>query len=266
MTPQQIVNELSKRHKKPPLKALRAALEQRDAVAPLLLDELDQLLARLNEILDTARTEEEFLEMGSKLLREFERKPSPMFYGFLLAAEWKQKEAYRRFAALLSWNWAGAPGLLSELVYENVGAAVMAELYDGDPSPLFNLILDHAAGESIRFWQWRALILLVLRGALDIGAVRKFLVRAFDDLEQEPESHVWSGWEEVIIYFGLEDLVPLVERAHAVQRIQDGTIEEFREKFAYALAHPERPIEDEALHPIEGIKAVIEWAVEVRWP
>ena len=55
-----------------------------------------------------------------------------------------------------------------------------------------------------------------------------------DELEQEPEQHVWPGWEEVIIYFGLKDLTPLVERAHPVQRIRDGTVEEFRGKFGHA--------------------------------
>ncbi len=152
------------------------------------------------------------------------------------------------------------------IAHAPVAFAFMAELYDGDPSPLFNLLLNHAAIEPIRFWQWRTLILLVLRRALDLGVVRKFLVRAFEELEQKAESHVLSGWEEVIIYFRLEDLIPLVERAHARELIQDGTIEEFREKFAYALAHPEKPIEDEELLPFEGLMEVIDWAVEARWP
>ncbi len=45
MAPEQILRELSKRHRKPPMQALQAAMEQRDAVAPLMLDELDLLLA-----------------------------------------------------------------------------------------------------------------------------------------------------------------------------------------------------------------------------
>ncbi len=113
-----------------------------------------------------------------------------MFYGFLLA-EWKKKEANPRFAELLGWPWAGAPSLLSEMAHVELGPAAMAEIYNGDPSPLFDRLLNDDAGdEDIRFWQLRALILLVLRGALDRNAVRKFLARAFDELEQEPEQHV----------------------------------------------------------------------------
>jgi len=99
------------------------------------------------------------------------------------------KEAYRRFAELLSWNWAGAPGLLSELVYENVGAAVMAELYDGDPSPLFNLLLDHTASESIRFWQWRTLILLVLRADTADCDDRRLILAADHPIVMRSSSH-----------------------------------------------------------------------------
>jgi hypothetical protein len=262
MTPDEIVQELSRRHRKPPMPALQAAIEQRAEVAARLLGELDRLLARLNAITEKAETEQEFLALGSELLS----RPSPVFYGFLLAAEWKQKDAYPRFAELLSWSWAGAPDLLSDMVHAELGPAVMAEIYDGDPSPLFDLLLDDSGDEDIRFWQWRTLILLVLRGALDLDALRTFLVRAFDELEQEPESHVWAGWEEFILYFGLEDLTPLVERAHAVQRIRDGTIEEFRRKFAWSLAHPEHPLGLDEVRPFRGLMSEIEWAVETRWP
>ncbi len=149
MTPDEILRELSKRHRKPPMPALQAALEQRAEVAPLMLDELDLLLARLNEILEKAETEQAFLSMGSKLLR----KPSPMFYGFLLATEWKQKEAYPRFAELLGWPWAGAPSLLLEMAHAELEPAIMDEIYDGDPTPVFDLHLDDAGDEDIRFWQ-----------------------------------------------------------------------------------------------------------------
>ena len=99
MTPDEIVQELSRRHRKAPMPALQAAIEQRADVAPRMIGELDRLLARLNAITEKAETEQEFLALGSELLS----RPSPVFYGFLLAAQWKQKEAYPRFAELLSW-------------------------------------------------------------------------------------------------------------------------------------------------------------------
>jgi hypothetical protein len=59
-----------------------------------------------------------------------------------------------------------------------------------------------------------------MRMRAGIHTLRGLLIRGFDELEQEPNLMVWSGWwESVIIYFGLTDLVPLVERAHAAERM-----------------------------------------------
>jgi hypothetical protein len=51
------------------------------------------------------------------------KKPSALFYGFFLAVDWKQKEAFRPFAELLSWPEAMLPSLLSEpVVSEDVAS------------------------------------------------------------------------------------------------------------------------------------------------
>ena len=217
---------------------LRAALEQEEALAPRFEAELDRILAEFDVMMETAETEKQYISMGKKLFR----KPSPLFYGFLLAAEWKRKQAYSRYAELLRWSWAGNPNVLSETLFCDLGPRVMAELYDGDPEPLYKLMLDPGADELIRFWQFRTFILLVEKGAMDKETLRAFLVRCFKELEQEPDMHVWYGWEEVIVYFGFFDLIPLAEHAHSVQRIRDRTIEDFREDYAYARAHPEEPV------------------------
>ncbi|PPQ28247.1 hypothetical protein CCR94_18310 [Rhodoblastus sphagnicola] len=254
------MKELAKRHDDLPVDALNAALEQPDAVAPLFEAEIDRLIGQFEEILENAKSDRQYASLCKKLLR----KPSALFYGFLLAAEWRRTEAYPRYASLLQWSWAGEPNLLSETVFSDVGPRVMAEIYDGNPVPLFNLLLDHTAHDSIRFWQFRTLIILVIKGELDMPTLKAFLVRAFDELEQEPEQHVWRGWEEVIIYFGLEDLIPLVERAHNVQRILEGTIEEFRANYAYARAHPDEPIENDPVVPFKGLQEELNWAFANR--
>ncbi|MCW2319011.1 hypothetical protein M2322_004580 [Rhodoblastus acidophilus] len=248
MTPEQIFKALSRNDDEFPEAALQAALQQRDALAPMFEAEAERLMKQFDEIMDKSKTEKQYAAAGEKLMRT----PSPLFYGFLLAAEWKRKEAYRYYAYLLAWSWAGTPNLLSEIVYSDQAARLMAEIYDGDPTPLFNLLVDQYADQSYRFWQFRTLILLVKKGALDLATVKDFLIRAFDLLEQEPEQHVWRGWEQVIIYFGLDELIPLVERAHKAEWILEGTIEEFRERWAYARAHPEAPIEGDVIAPYQG--------------
>lgn len=260
MKSKDILKALATKEDVVPTAALQAALEQRDEIAPLLLAETALLLRQFKEALDKAETDRQYVSACKKLTKT----RSPLFYGFLLAAEWKQTEAFPFYAQLLTWSWSGTPNLLSEIVFHDLGARIMAEIYNGDPKPLFGLLLDETADESIRYWQWRTVILLGVRGTFSLEMLRRFLTHAFDDLEHEPDLHVWVGWEEVIIYFGLEDLIPLVEKAHAAQFIRDRTIEDFCADYAYARAHPEQPLKGESIVPFRGLFEEAELAAELR--
>ena len=87
------------------------------------------------------------------------------------------------------------PNLLSEpVVSEDVASRLLAELYDGDPASLFKLLMDRNASGSVRVWQWRTLIRVAINNEIDHDNLRSLLARAFDDLEQERDLMVWSGW------------------------------------------------------------------------
>jgi hypothetical protein len=106
----------------------------RSEVAPLMLAELKRLLGAFDANLG-APTEKEFRAKMKQAIK----KPSALFYGFFLAAEWKQKEAFRPFTELLSWPEAMLPNLLSERVAsEDVASRLLAEFYDGDPVSLLS--------------------------------------------------------------------------------------------------------------------------------
>jgi Protein of unknown function (DUF1186) len=96
MNANDVMKDLSRNHKRFPKAALRAAVTMRSEVAPLMLNELKRLLAAFNAGLDAPTEEEHNAKMKEAL-----KTPSPLFYGFFLAAEWKQKEAFRPFAELL---------------------------------------------------------------------------------------------------------------------------------------------------------------------
>ena len=85
--------------------------------------------------------------------------------------------------------------------------------------------------------------------------------RAFDELEQE--QHVLVGWEAVIIYFGLDDLIPLVKQAHAVQRIATERSMIFANN-APMRAHPDQPIKGDAIVPFKGLWPEVDWGVANR--
>jgi hypothetical protein len=157
------------------------------------------------------------------------------------------------------------PNLLSEpVVSEDVASRLLAEFYDGDPLSLFKLLTNRHASDSVRFWQWRTLIRMVIKGEIDQDALRGLLIHAFDNLEQERDLMVWSGWESVIIYFGFADLVPLVERAHATQRMFQRTIDDFNREWADARVHPDCPFKGDAIEFYRCLTDEVDSAVDSR--
>jgi len=158
-----VMKELSKNHTRPPVAALHAAVTLRSEVAPLILAELKRLLATFDANLD-APTEKEYMAT----MKQAVKAPSPLFYGFFLSAEWKQKEAFRPFSELLSRPEAMLPILWSEpVVSGDVASRLFAEFYDGDSASLFKLLMGQNASDSVRFWQWRTLIRVAINNEID---------------------------------------------------------------------------------------------------
>ena len=173
MNADDVMKDLSRKHKRLPKAALSAAVTLRSEVAPLMLVELKRLLAAFDANLD-APTEKEY----KAKMKQAVKAPSPLFYGFFLAAEWKQKEAFRRFAEFLGWREAMLPNLLSEaVVSEDVASRILAQFYDGDPLSLFKLLMDRNASDSVRFWQWRTLIRVAIHNEIDHDTLRSLLFR-----------------------------------------------------------------------------------------
>jgi hypothetical protein len=149
-------------------------------------------------------------------------------------------------------------------VSEDVASRILAQFYDGDPLSIFKLLMDRYASDPVRFWQWRTLIRVAINNEIDHDTLQSLLTRAFDDLEQEPNLMIRSGWESVIIYFGLTDLVPLVERAHAAERMFERTMGDFNGDWAYARAHPECPFEGDPIEFYRGLTVELDSAIGSR--
>ena len=260
MNANDVVRTLSRKHKRLPAAALEAAVSMRAEVAPLMLEKLQSLIAAMNATLE-APTEREHLAQ----LKRAVTAPSPVFYGFFLAAEWKQTEAFQPFTELLGWPHAMMPNLLSEAVAsEDVGSRVLAEFYNGDLASLLKLLTDRDGVDSVQFLQWRTLIRLGVKDQIHRETLQRLLARAFDELEPEADRLVWSGWESVIIYFGLTDLVPLVERAHEGERMFERTIDDFHREWAYARANPDCPFKGDPIVVYRGLMAEVAEAIESR--
>jgi hypothetical protein len=229
MTPSQIMKGLSKKHDRWPGAALEAASAQRSEVRPLLLEELSRGVAEIETI--------EAAGFPESSVKRFLKAPSPLFYGVFLLGEWREKAAYRPLARLMRFPWVAHDNCLGEPAIEEPGYRLMASVFDGDPQPIFDIILDDGSDPSVRFWQWHALTLIALQGNLDRTVAAGFARQAFERLSRDDdEKLVWGGWEKLISRLALTDLAPLVRQAHDADLLVESTYEEFQEELSYAIA------------------------------
>ena len=169
-----------------PTEAIRAATVDRSTVAPLLLDAIDRCEP-------TSEVEE-----------------NGLFMAFHLLGQWREKSAYRTIARFL--RRPDVELILGDGITETAHR-VLASVFDGDPHPIYEIILDSEADEIVRGRACDALVILVLRGELDRTVVAEFLRSAFDDLQPRDICFVWDGWQCAIALLALVELVPLVREA-----------------------------------------------------
>ena len=174
-----------------PREALKAASAGRVEMVPLFIEEIETFLA---------------LEPAAR------EKPTPLFFIFHLLGEWREKAAYRPLARLLR-----LPGHEVDRIFGDgittTSHRVMAAVFDGDPEPLFDIILDPKAEEFIRAGMCEALSMLTLRGELDRAVAGRFLRDAFIEIRPQAECYVWVGWQSAIAILGMSDLRLLVKKA-----------------------------------------------------
>jgi hypothetical protein len=174
-----------------PKAALRVASAHRVEMVSVFLDAIDSYLA----LAPTDRA-----------------KPNPLFFIFHLLGEWREKSAYRPIARLLRCPSHEVDAILGDAT-TGTSHRVMAAVYEGDPRPLYDIILDPNADEFIRSRMCEALAMAVLAGELDRDVAGRFLRDAFMELCPQARSFVWNGWQNAIAMLGLSELTILVKRA-----------------------------------------------------
>ena len=156
-------------------------------------------------------------DMVPLFLRAIEQPaPSPsvenaLFFAFHLLGQWREQSAYRPLAALLRRPPEEVEPILGDARIVT-SHRVMAAVFDGDPSPLYEIILDTQADESIRERMLDALVILTLHGQLPRQEAARFLKSCYTDLQPQGECAVWEGWQAAISRLGLRELQPLVQQ------------------------------------------------------
>jgi hypothetical protein len=216
MDAQQILHDLTW-YEELPVAALRAADENRDRMVPVFLAEIEHWLTADEE----ARWQ-----------------PNPLFFIFHLLGSWREKSAYRVLARFLRSTPLHMEEILGDCETET-SHRVMAGVFDGDPQPLFGIILDRHAGEFIRSRMLEALAMLTLRGDLPREETAGFLRKCWDELWPRQDCFVWHGWQSTIAMLGLSELRPLVLRAFACGAIDRHwmRVSDFDRDLSHAIEH-----------------------------
>jgi hypothetical protein len=220
MEPEKILHELTYAEGLP-REALKAASAQRGEMLPLFLEEIEAYLA---------------LEPAAR------GKPTPLFFIFHLLGEWRDNAAYRPLARLLRLPRRDADAIFGDGI-TTTSHRVMAAVFDGDPEPLCDIILDPNAEEFIRAGMCEALAMVTVQGELDRAVAGRFLRDAFIDLQPQRQNFVWVGWQSAIAMLGMSDLKILVKKAFDRGFIDSHVLgfEHFEQDLRRGIEHPGEP-------------------------
>ena len=136
-----------------------------------------------------------------------------VFWSFYMLGEYRWRPAYGLMASLLAIPSDRLEAALGEMVLI-LAPRVMANVFDGDPAPLYAIIEDEWADGTLRECLIDTLVMAVRRGTLGREAFRTWLAHAFSRLQPQGPHSVWFGWEKAIGILGFADLVPFVKKAN----------------------------------------------------
>ena len=204
-----------------PREALKAASAQRVEMLPLFLEEIENYLA---------------LEAAARA------KPTPLFFIFHLLGEWREKAAYMPLARLLRLPRRDVDAIFGDGI-TTTSHRVMAAVFDGDPEPLYDIILDPNAEQFMRAGMCETLAMVTVRGELDRAAAGRFLRDAFMELQPQRQNYVWVGWQSAIAMLGMTDLKFLVRKAFDRGFIDSHVLgfDHFEEDLRQGIEHPGEP-------------------------
>jgi hypothetical protein len=203
--------------KRLPIEAIRAASADRARAAPIFVHAIEQFLSP-----DSDRSAKDSL-----------------FFIFHLLGDWRAKSAYRPLARLMRCPPDDIDEIFGGALVET-SHRVLAAVFDGDPGPLYDVILDPEADEFIRSRMLEAIAIVTLNDELPSAEAARFLRACYDEIKPQEECFVWHGWQSAIAFLGLVELKPLVEQAFARGFISRGWLglDDFEEDLQKGVDDP----------------------------
>src|SRR5258708_2490031 len=173
MTIQEIVRELEPYTGRFPKEAMKAAIEEREAITPELLRIVEAMAANPAEV----ATREDYM--------------LPVFVLYLLA-QFREKRAYPSIVKMFSAPGETSYDLVGDTVTEGL-KRIFASVYDGNPTPLYGLIENEEANEYVRDAGSNTLLVLEHTGQMARSEVVEYFRSLFRGKLQRTHSFAWDG-------------------------------------------------------------------------
>jgi len=236
MTIPEILKELEPYTGRFPMKAMRAAIEQREAITPELLRVLESVAA----------APAEWAGRKDNML--------PLFAIFLLA-QFRERPAYPLVVKIVS-----APGeipfdLFGDTITEGL-SHILASVYDGNPAPLHGLVESEQVNDFVRSAALSSFLVLENTGQMPRETVLDYLRSLFQGRLQRTPSYAWSSLVCTVADLPAPELLEDVRRAYT-EGLVDETVADL-EGIERDVATP-KPWRRERQHLITDAIAEMEW-------
>jgi hypothetical protein len=188
MDPAELIPRLAY-HGKIPVEAIHEARDNWTSAAPAFVQAIEQFLSG-----DRSAT-------------------ASLWIIFHLLGESRENSAYRPLARLLRCPSDDIEEIFAATDCETVHR-VMEAVFDGDPKPLYEVILDPKADEYVRGRMLETIAMVTLNGTLAREEASRFLQACYADIIPQDTCVAWDGWQRAVALLGLADLKPLVEQVY----------------------------------------------------
>jgi hypothetical protein len=207
MTIPEILKQLEPYTGEFPLKALRAAIEQREAITPELLRVVEAIAANPTE----------FAQQDDYML--------PVFALYLLA-QFREKRAFPAVVKMFSAPGQTSYKLVGDTVTEGL-KQILASVYDGNPAPLHGLIENEEVDEFVRDAAINALLVLENTGQMPRAEVIEYFRSLFHGKLQRTHSFAWNGLVCAVADLPAPELLEEVRQAYS-EGLVDETVADLK--------------------------------------
>jgi hypothetical protein len=202
MTIPEILEELDHYTGRFPMNAMKAAIEQREAITPELLRVVEAV----------ARNPEHHAGRKGHMLHIF---------ALYLLAQFREKRAYAPVVQMFSASGETPFELAGDTVTERLHR-IFASVYDGNPGPLQELVENEAANDYVRDATIDAFVVLAHTGQLTREAAASYFADLFRGKLRRSHCHAWNGLAVAVAELPAPELMPYVRQAYADDLVNPG--------------------------------------------